>query len=359
MAFSIIWAAVLNFLFLVLTCGFILPVFVIKMQHQKEEIGNFRICCFDLRRLALLILLLYIIKLFLGFVRLQNIQIVPCDREQRFIFWIDVILIQFFVALRSRLSLSSTESKLYIFGLIFISLGIFLFLICFIVALVLRPLCWYMPPILKLTLVLHDIGTNLYSLCIFIIPLRKTIELLSAMSDGNLDVKLRLFAKKITFYSSVIIGVNTGLIIFMLVFILANRTLNIFETNTLQSGILLIDCYCVAAQFHVDLDKVDNPRTRRMLIALDCYNLFARSCCVSTLCCPRHSQSDPPSSPQNRERIQSVSANSGKGRTDALTSNSPSSPSTKESENRRTEVNASAGSTEGPSDSKAIEMQTI
>ena len=332
MALPPLCAAVINFLFLVLTCGFILPVFVIKMQHQKEEIGNFRICCFDLRRLALFILLVYIIKIFWCFLYLQNLGLVPCNRGERFLYWIDVILMQFFVALRSRLSLSSTESKWYIFGLIFISLGIIIFLICFVVIFVLKRFCWETPLAIKLAVAFHDIGVSLYSFCIFIIPLRKTIELLQVMSNGNQDIRLRLFAKKITFYSSVMIGNNILIVVLLVIALAIGESIDMFVRMTIQNSILLIDCYCVAAQFDVDLDKVDNSRTRRMLMVFDCNTLFA------------HSPISP--SPQQRERIQSVSSSSKKGGTDTISNN-------RESTFTHNLSVGSAGS------SKAIEMQTM
>lgn len=111
------------------------------------------------------------------------------------------LIYKLFIALRSRFSLSSTECKLYRFGLLLISLGPLLWM-CSLGRLSVEYLSsgdcrpeWLW---LHLPLLIHDIVVSAYSLCVFIVPLKKLLVTMQSLSG---DMKaLNLFANKVVIY---------------------------------------------------------------------------------------------------------------------------------------------------------------
>lgn len=255
-------------------------------------------------------------------------------------FWAIKIAAQFFVALRSRFSLSSTECKFYKFGLLLISLGILLYVAGIVNLVLTRVTCSGTgdpSPVWLYALLIQDAAVCLYSLLVFLVPLKRTItalEAISVVSGGGPSptATLKLFVNKVVLFRllpychslalSVCLHSETTLCtldfdavhsvtIFALTLamgVLALLFQWVMDAETLtssgqrdkniaqliQNGVLLVLTYCVVVQIDVDAEAVSNRWMKGLLLAFDCHNCgtvavsrCSHRCpsCICAACC--------------------------------------------------------------------------
>ena len=269
---------------------YLLIVQRLKFKYLPDDIKTFSICkVLNLKRLAYIIVSGTIFKVFTYFPMqyifgsiLPNL---PCNLNGRFIFWGNKIFIGFFVALRSRFSLSSTENKWYRFGLLIICSGIVLFFMAILRVIILPDACEQAvnpPEYIPIAALAYDFFGEIYMLAVFIIPMRKTIAVLEAISGGKPNVRLTLWINKVMIYSSIIIFTNLTILALVPFASLCSNPFTGDRDNNciqlLQNTSLLVSSYGVVVQFDSDIDAADSKRIKWMLRSFDCNNCAARNC---------------------------------------------------------------------------------
>ena len=263
-------------------------ILLIKVRFTPPNIRHFAICkVLTLDRLAYIILFGTVFKIsyyfFLQFSPWADA--IPCNPDGRFLWWALKIAIQFFVALRSRFSISCTDSngnntgcKWYKLGLLLISLQILQFIAGILRLLLFPDICATAgsPELWMAYLMIgQDTFVCIYSLCVFVIPLKRTLKLLEHISGGKADVTLNLWLHKVMIYSSIIILCSMMLFV-TFPFVRMNRVVDKNETQLVLNGLLLVSSYCVVVQIEADIDAVKYDWIRKILIAFDCNNCISR-----------------------------------------------------------------------------------
>ena len=305
--------------FLVLFCTLIYYQ-CIKMRYMPTQSNVFTLCkILTLQRLSFLMLVLCVIKV-LGYYALIYdpwISKLQCNPNLRFLFWLIKILIQIFVALRSRFSCASTDCKWYRFGLFLIVVGIVMYLSTIIRLAITGATCSGTGdphPVWANGLLIQDVIASLYALCVYIIPLKKTIKALDAISvisghGGASTVKLNLFANKVMIYSSIIMMLNVVLC-FLAPFLRRVVGEESFASNgfrdknivqLVQNAVLLVNCYCVVVQFDIDIETVQSRWVKWTLILCECNNYAAKACACCPCCLSVSSTAKPLEKPHEKE----------------------------------------------------------
>ena len=269
---------------------YLLIVQRLKFKYLPDDIKTFSLCkVLNLKRLAYIVVIGTIFKVLMyfflcvGLPWIVRVEDLPCHPDGRYFFWANKVFIGFFVALRTRLSVSSTENKWYKVGILIISVGVILFFLAILRISISPAACAQgANPQLALIALTYDFFGEIYMLAVFIIPMRKTIAVLQAISGGKPNIRLTLWINKVMIYSSIIILSNLVMMILMPIATLCSHPStghrNIICIQLLHNTSLLVASYCVVVQFDVKLDAVKSKRIKWMLRSFDCNNCAAKYC---------------------------------------------------------------------------------
>ena len=211
--------------------------------------------------------------------------------------YLSKIITQLFVAVRTRLTLSNHQINVsFIIGIIMIFLGIGNIILPWLLSkeFIYEYNGFDCTPlgsniIYAFYVLVQDIGTNIYLLIIFVLPLRKLIQFErelteSAKNMGDSEItdnqlSLENIVRKVLTYNTIMI--LSSIITYILVIIFKGFNVDQDIINFMSGITLFIDSYCIVIQYEdIDVKDIQSEFLRTIVIIIQCNH-----CCVKPCCC--------------------------------------------------------------------------